>query len=1031
MNISEFSVKRFQFTIVVFLMLSALGISSLLSIPKAEDPSFPATRFAMISVLPGATPVDMERLVVDPIERHLKGLDDVKSLKTKIEDSIAVTEIEFLATVDADRKNDEVMREAGVLRAELPKELARLEVKQFKPSKVNIREFALVSDTMPYGALDALTRGVKTRFEAVPGIRTVEVSGLPKRELRIELDLERMAALGIQPGEVIAAVGSDAVNIPAGTLEAGTRRLSVRSSGDYGSVEEVRNTVIRSAEGRNVHVGDIATTQLTEVEASQFARFDGERAVLIAVNQKEEQNIFDTAARVESELDKLQQELPPSVVLRRGFDQSKNVSHRLRGFSRDFALAIFLVLLTLLPLGLRASAVVMVSIPLSLAIGVFILKVAGFSINQLSIVGFVIALGLLVDDSVVVVENIARFIRLGHAPKDAAIKATKQITVSVLGCTATLVFAFLPLLFLPGLAGKFIRSLPMAAVSTIAASLFVSLTIVPFLSSLLLKSEGEHGNIFFRGMTWLIEGSYRRILHRAIARPYLTLGVAALLFMGSIALVPKIGFSLFPKAGTPQFMVNIETEEGSSLAETDRAVRTVEATLKRHPEIVHVAANVGRGNPFIYYNIAPHNEKANVAEVFAETEHLEGPALASFLSSVRKELTGVPGAHIELKEFENGPPLDAPIAFRLLGDDAASVRAAALQVEGVVAKIAGTRDVRNPSRDQKTDLRVKIDREKAALVGVSAPDLDRMVRLSLGGVSAGAYRADEGDEEREIRITTKRPVLAPENPVRGRPTLDSLNLTYVPTSRRTLVPLSQVATLELESAPTSIVHYNTERSATVTSYAQDGFNVDRITNAAIMAIAKETLPPGVRMVVAGEVESRQESFGGLGMAIIIAGFGVLAVLILEFRTFKSTLIVASVIPLGVVGGMIALFLSGNTLSFTAVIGFIALMGIEVKNSILLVDFTNHLREEGATLDDAIQTAGEVRFVPILLTTLTAIGGLLPLALEHSPLYSPLALVLLGGLISSTLLTRIVTPVLYKLLAPEIERERPVLELSHA
>jgi multidrug efflux pump subunit AcrB len=226
----------------------------------------------------------------------------------------------------------------------------------------------------------------------------------------------------------------------------------------------------------------------------------------------------------------------------------------------------------------------------------------------------------------------------------------------------------------------------------------------------------------------------------------------------------------------------------------------------------------------------------------------------------------------------------------------------------------------------------------------------------------------------------------------------------------------------------------------VTAFPQNGFNVERLTKDAAAEIARQALPHGVRLVVAGEVESRAESFGGLGLAIIVAAFGVLAVLILEFRTFKSTLIVASVIPLGIVGGMVALFWSGNTLSFTATVGFIALMGIEVKNSILLVDFTNQLRAEGAALDDAIQKAGEVRFVPILLTTLTAIGGLLPLALEHSPLYSPLALVLLGGLVSSTLLTRIVTPVLYKLLAPEIEVQGPVreegaltpaLEVSHA
>ncbi len=1029
MSISEFSVKRFQFTIVVFLMLIALGVSSMLSIPKAEDPSFPSPNFAVIAVLPGANPGDLERAVVDPVEGRLKALDDVKSIKTTIEDSLSVMQVEFNAGVDPDRKQDEVLREINGLRATLPKELVRLEVLHFNPSNVNIREVALVSDTAPYHDLEVQARALKKRLEGRPGVRESVVAGLPKQEVRVELDLGRMAALGILPGEVLGAVGGDAVNVPAGAVDAGARRFNVKTSGDYASVDEVGDTVVRSVGGKIVHLRDVAKVAMVDAEATHVARFDGKRAVLVAANQKDGANIFETSEAIESELDAFEKELPATMHLERGFQQSKNVEHRLRGFTRDFALAIFLVLLTLLPLGLRASAVVMVSIPLSLAVGIFLLKVAGYSINQLSIVGFVIALGLLVDDSVVVVENIARFIRAGFSPKEAAVKATRQITVSVLGCTATLVFAFVPLLFLPGTAGQFIRSLPLAVVFTIGASLLVSLTIVPFLSSFLLKNVGEHGNIFFRGMTWVIEGSYRRVLERAIARPFLTLGVAALLFVGSLALIPSIGFGLFPKAGTPQFLVTIETPEGASLGETDRAARFVEATLEKHAEITKVATNVGKGNPQIYYNVVQHNEKTNYAEVFAELRVFEPKTSPALLDGIRGELAKYPGAVIELKEFENGPPLDAPVAIRLLGDDTTALRAAAVRVEAVLAATDGTRDVRNPSRDEKTDLRVHVDRDKAALAGVAVPDVDRMVRLAVGGISVGAYREDGSEEDRDIRITVLR--AAGAGIAQGRPDLRSIEGVYVPTQRQGLVPLSQVATVELETAPTNLRHYDKERSATVTAQVKTGYNTDRVTKAALAALAKEQLPKGVRMVAAGEIESRSQSFGGLGTAIIIAAFGVLAVLILEFRTFKSTLIVASVIPLGVVGGMLALFLSGNTLSFTATIGFIALMGIEVKNSILLVDYTNQLRAEGMGLDQAIQKAGEVRFVPILLTTLTAIGGLLPLALEHSPLYSPLALVILGGLVSSTVLTRIVTPVLYKLLAPTVEPVKGEVEVPAA
>ncbi|HET6339071.1 MAG TPA: efflux RND transporter permease subunit [Polyangiales bacterium] len=1020
--LAEFAVRRWQFTLVVFIALIALGVNALFRIPKAEDPTFPLATFLVVAVLPGSSPADLERLVVDPTETKLKALDDVKHMKTEIEDGLAVIQLEFESGVDADRKRDDVLRETTALRPTLPAELLRLDVLQFNAALVKIVEVALTSPTASFYTLDRHARALKRRLEGLAGVHEVEIAGLPKQEVAVSLDLPRMAALGISPVEVIQAIRSESANLPAGSLDAGARRFNVKTSGDYGSVDEIRDTVVRSVNNASVRVGDIAEVELRDAEFRQITRFNGKRAVLVAAAQKEGQNIFEVAQRIQAELAAFEPTLPAGVRLERGFEQIRNVSNRLGSFARDFGLAIALVLVTLLPLGTRASLVVMVSIPLSLALGLLMLHLTGFSINQLSIVGFVIALGLLVDDSVVVVENITRHLREGLAPRAAAVAATREITASVIGCTATLIFAFLPLLALPGNAGQFIRSMPLAIVFTIAASLLVSLTIVPFLASVVLKPDGEHGNIFLRALKFVIEGSYRRVLNAAIARPWIALVAAVLLFVGSLSLIPRIGFSLFPKAGTPQFLVQIETAEGASLSETDRAARFVEGVLAKHPEIERVATSVGKGHPRIYYNVSPKDEKANVADVFALVKVREREKLSRLYASLRSELNNFAGAKIELREFENGPPLDAPVALRLLGDDQAALMTAAARVEKVMLETGGTRDVRNPSRERRTDLRVQVDREKAALLGVQVADMDQAVRLALGGVIAGKYREDTAEDAYDVRVTLPR---TPREGIVGlSPGLDALDNLYVANRAGNPLPLSQVAQLELEPSPAKLRHYNKERSITVTSYVRDGFNTDRVTKAILGKLANVELPAGVRLVPAGEIESRKESFGGLGLALLVAAFGVLSILVLEFRTFKSTLIVASVIPLGVIGGLVALYLSGNTLSFTANIGFIALMGIEVKNSILLVDFTNQLRERGVALDEAIQRAGEARFIPILLTTLTAIGGLIPLVLENSTLYSPLALVILGGLISSTLLTRIVTPVLYKLLAPEVHVLNP-------
>jgi multidrug efflux pump subunit AcrB len=1027
LHVAEFAVRRWQFTLVVFVALVALGISSLVGIPKAEDPTFPYPNFAVVAVLPGAAPGDVERLVVDPVEAELKSLDDVKSMKTTIDDGLAVIQIEFLAGSDPARKRDEVIRETTAVRSRLPPELARLEVQEFNAARVNFLQVALATESVPYRQLERLARELRSRLESVPGVGKVEIAGLPRQEVQVALDPARMAALGISPLEVFQAISADAQAVPAGAVDAGARQLSVKTSGDYASIEEIADTVVRSVDARTTRVRDVAAVARRDGEATHLVRFDGKRALLVAASQKERQNVLEVRRGLEEALAAFRPSLPPGVRLEVSFDQTRNVEHRLSGFARDFAIAILLVLVTLLPLGLRAAGVVMVAIPLSLAVGLALLHLFGFSINQLSIVGFVIALGLLVDDSVVVVENVTRFLREGRPPREAAIEATRQITWSVLGCTATLCFAFVPLLALPGAAGLFIRSLPVAVVCTILASLVVSLTVVPFLASRFLRSEGEHGNVFFRWMERGIRAFYRPVLHRAIARPAWTIGIAAALFAGALALAPAIGFSLFPKAGIPQFRVTAEAPEGSSLAEADRAARAVEAALARQPKVRRVTTNVGKGNPSVYYNVPQQNEKAGFAEVLAELDTRDAGESASILAALRSELSGYAGARVEVREFENGPPLEAPVALRVLADDPAALAAAAARVEAIVAATDGTRYVRNPSRDRKSDLRVRIDRHRAGHVGVAVPDVDRAVRLAVGGLVAGAWREATSDEARAIRLTMPREG-GTELPGGARPGLAVLDRIFVPGAGGP-VPLGQVATLALEPSPARIHHFDKTRSTTVTADVREGFNTDRVTRAVLERLEAERFPPEVRILPAGELESRRESFGGLGSAIVVAALGVLAILVLEFRTFRSTLIVASVIPLGIVGGMSALFLSGYTLSFTAMIGFVALMGIEVKNSILLVDFTNHLREQGVPLDDAIEEAGEKRFVPILLTTLTAIGGLVPLALERSALYSPLALVILGGLVSSTLLTRVVTPVLYKLLPPEVEQRRTVPQLA--
>ena len=1008
MRIAEFSVKNRQFTLVAVIALLAMGLNAVLNIPGTEDPSFPFPNYTVVAVYPGASPTDVEQLIVDPVEKRLRALDDVKRVKTFINDGVGVVNIEFDFSVDADKKYDEVVREVNALRTSLPADLLRLEVQRFDPSDVSIVQVALLSDSASYADLDREARALRDELEKVEGVKRSQVWAYPRREVRVAIDLGRLAALHLGLGQVLQAIGSESANIPGGSVDAGGRKFNVKTNGSYRDIDEVKETVVGGGSGAIVRLKDVADVTWAYEEQASMARFDGRRAVWVTATMKDKQNILAVRDAVFAKLAEVEKRMPRGMSLGRGFDQSANVRARLTRLGEDFVIAILLVLVTLLPLGLRASGIVMFSIPLSLAIGVTLLKLTGFSINQISISGFVVALGLLVDDSIVVVENISRFLREGYSRAEAAIAATQQIFVAVLGTTATLIFAFVPILMLPEGAGMFIRGLPAAVIFTILASLAVSLTVIPFLASMVLREQDDpHGNVALRWLNRAIEVTYARLLHHALARPKATLVAAVVLSVASLGLVPLIGFSLFPVAGTPQIMVKVQGPGGASLAATDSAVRFVERALAKRTDIRHVYANVGRGNPVVYYNVFSSNENPSYGELFVLLDTYDPRHTPAMLDSLRAQFDTYPGARIEVKEFENGPPIDAPIALRIHGHDLDTLRALAEQLQQIMERTPGTRTVTNPLSVNRTDLRLDIDRAKAGLLGVPTVEIDRTVRLGIAGLAAGRLRDSEGQE---YDVTVRLP--------RGeRQTADALDKTFVPSVAGTMIPLAQVARLKFETSPPVIQHYDGDRSITVTSQVRTGFNTDRVTTEILGKLASWKLPAGYTWVAAGEVESRKRSFGGLGTAILVAVFGILAILVLEFKTFRGMLVVASVIPLGVVGGLAALLASGYTLSFTAMIGFVALVGIEIKNSILLVDFTNQLREQGRSLDDAIEQAGKIRFLPVVLTTCTAIGGLLPLALQGSGLYSPMAMVIIGGLVSSTLLSRLVTPVMYKLLPP--------------
>ncbi|QJB70076.1 efflux RND transporter permease subunit [Parasphingorhabdus halotolerans] len=1014
--LARFVIERWQLTMVLFLLLVLLGLNALFTIPRAVDPHFPIPSVNIIAVLPGADAQDMEETVAKPIEDAVQSLDDIDEIVSTSTDGGTTIRVTFTEWRGAKVEGyfDDVIREISAIRSDLPANLQRLEFRRYRTTEAAVVQVALVSETASWRRMEKYADDLVDKLTRYDDVREVQIFGLPQPEVSIEINAARMSELKVAPSALADAVRQGGLDFPGGAVQSGGRRLNVDAGGVFRDLDKIRELPLRASGGTLLTVGDVADIKWGAAEQIYRTRHNGKRAVFLAATQKDGIDVSRLIKQLDTELDGQRDILPPDIKLEMQMDQSRDVERRLGELSRDFLIAIGLVIITLLPLGFRASGIVMISIPLSLASGLVALQAFGYNLSQLSIAGFIVSLGLLVDDSIVVTENIARHLRMGKTRKQAAIDASLEIRGAVIGSTFVLVFAFAPLLFLPGGAGSYTNSFFLAIMLTVLASLVISLSLIPFFASKMLKrDENPEGNFAFRWVSEKIQRFYRPFLHVALGAPWKTVVIALVLCTSAFALVPSMGFSLFPVADAPYFRVSVETEQGSSLDQTDIVIKDVAEILENEPSVVVRAENIGRGNPQVFYNVGPGAERTNYGEILAVMDEWDKTDSPEMVERLRKKFDTIPGARIKLELFNNGPPIEAPVAIRIAGPKLDELKTLAGQVADILRDTPGARDINNPVATDKIDLDIGLDEQKAALLNIPAGEPRRAIRLALSGERAATFRDEEGDN---YPVTVRLPL-------RDTQPVSALDDVYLATRSGDPIALSQISNPKLTNAPPQIQRYQLERSISVTAQVELGAVSATVTDRAVRKIKQIDFPEGYSFEVGGESEAIGETFGDLGPIVITSLLVIFGILVAEFRRFKETIVVAGVIPLGTFGGLIALFITGNSLSFMAVIGFIALIGIEIKNSILLVDFTTQLRDQGMGLRDAIEKAGEVRFLPVLLTSVTAIGGLLPLAILGGSLYAPVAIIIIGGLISSTLLSRVVTPAMYWLVARRDEERR--------
>ena len=1004
MKLTNLALDNKQFTGVGIVLLLLFGLTGFLAMPRSEDPYIEPPFANVVVVVPGASPEDLEKLVLDPLDDNIRELDDIKHTTGTVRDGVVFVEVEFSAGVDQEEKGKEIEDKLVETSLDFPDGVARSEVSAWSSFHVFFVQVALVSESRTMGELEDYAERLETILNTYTAMEDIEIFGLQNEEVRVAIDPERMAAYGISLDQISNAIQSAGVNIPGGSVTVGDRTFTLLTSGDFESLQQIKRVVVAGSMVSPVYLGEIADVHFAESDRTHLMRINGTRSVVMGARQKPGFNVLHVVDSIKEDLIEFEKSLPSDVELVWVFDQSQSVDERLSNFFRNLIQGIFLVgLIVVLALGWRPALVVMVAIPLSFAIAMGFIDMAGFAIQQMTIAAMVISLGLLVDNGIVVTENINTKLVGGLTRPKAARLGTSQVGWAVVASTVTTVLAFVPMAMMQDVSGDFIRSMPVSVMLILAASLLVALTVSPLVSMKVMRPiTFDKQPYMVRRLYDFVNGPYKRVLTWGLNHRTIVLVIATLTLFGSFALFPLVGVSFFPKAEKRVFIVDVSLPRGSNLDATDRAVSWIEQQLLHDDEIKMVSANVGRGQPTVYYNVAQGAEAPYRGQIYVETEHLQGKALTAYLDSLRTAYSAYPGAEIELSELEQGPGAGAPIEVRLYADNVEVLESATATVEDKLRGTSGVINVNNPSADRAVNLRVKIDRDKAALIGAQLHVIDIAVRTAIAGWEASTYRNSDGDE---FPIIVRLP--AGEDA-----SIDDFLHIYVPTASGQQVQLAELATVELETGSGLIQRRDGRRMMNV------GAGTSERPTAEVEAEISEwiktaDLGPGVRYEFGGEQEARGESFSSMYQVTAIAIVGIFAVLVLMFRSLRQPLIIFAALPLAFIGSILALFITGYTFSFTAFVGLTSLVGIVVNNSILLVDMTNQNRRSGMARREALIQSGTGRFVPILLTTATTISGLLPLSLTGGTMWGPMAWVIIGGLITSTALTLIIVPVLYE------------------
>jgi HAE1 family hydrophobic/amphiphilic exporter-1 len=1015
-GLSGVAIRRPVFTTMIMLGLVVLGIFSFrrLSIDQFPDIDIPVV--TVQTIYPGASPETMEREVTRRLEEAFNPVEGVDRITSMSLEGVSLVIVEFDLGRNVDAASQDFRAKIDAVRRNLPTDIEPPLVQKFDPASMPILSLALSSETMPVVEQTTLAdETIRRALESVLGVGEVRITGGVKREVRVYLQPARLQAVGVTVPEVLGALQRQNMEVPAGRLDQGSAERLVRVTGRITDIRQFGEVIVASRGGQPVRLKDVARVEAGSEEQRSLALVDGKSAVGIDILKVSGANTVDVAERVVETVEKLGAQLPAGTQLSVVRDNSVQIRQSVEDVIFELILgAILTVIVVMLFLNdWKATAITSLALPVSVVSAFLLQSVLGFTLNMLTLMALSLSIGILIDDAIVVIENIVRHREMGADHFTAASKGTSEIVLAVLATTLSIVAVFVPVAFMGGIIGRFFYQFGLTVAWAVMVSLFVSFTLTPMMAAWWGVDPHTHGdrggNFLTRGITgfnrWFDDQAtkYRGVIRWALGHRKTTLAIAGAAFVGSFMLFPLIGGGFMPEADNSEFMVTFETPEGSSLEYSWSKADQVLGSLRTLDGLDFTYTTIGSGQ----------TGSVTKGEVYVKLTPSRGRKLSQqqLMVVARERLAPIFGVKTAVLEAGGMGGAQAPLQVEIRGPDVDELQRVANQVLAEVAAIPGIVDASNTMGDPRPEYRIDVNRDLANEVGLDIGQIAATVRPYLAGQTATRWE-DPSGEERDVVVQID-PALRATSADLARLPLAVMQRTESGLAQT--VPLGEVARIEEGVAPAQIDRKDLARVATVGASTEPGFSIGEASGAIRARVAEMDLPPGYSVSLGGETEQLAETAGYVLEAILLAVILIFLILASQFESFTQPLAIMLSLPLSLIGVLLALLITGNTMNMMSMIGVIMLMGLVTKNAILLVDNANERRRAGTDRYMALIEAGAVRLRPIMMTTLAMIFGMLPIALalgEGGGFRAPMARAVIGGLITSTLLTLIVVPVAY-------------------